>query len=159
MPRIAVIDTDEDLLGLATELFRDEGWQTLPVRGGDVALATIRHDRPDVILLDLWLDHAASGWTVLRQLHTDLRTQRIPVIIWTGAADFLTEEQASLVERGIQWVTKPCDIDDLLTSVRTALSQDRGWQANGLAAGFPGAGPSFRCTGVTNLEPCAHAHH
>lgn len=134
MPRIAVIDKDETLVYLAGELFLDEGWQALPILDSDSALATIQNSHPDVIVLDLWLDCPTSGWAILRQLRADARTRYIPVIIWTGASDLLAEKQSWLEAWGIRTVTKPCEIDDLLTTVRTALASGGRERARSLAA-------------------------
>jgi DNA-binding response OmpR family regulator len=121
-PRVAVIDNDQELLTLSVDIFADEGWQTMPFRNGEVAIDLMRQDPPDVIVLDLWLDHPESGWFILKRLLIEPALRETPVIIWTGSTDHLAEKQEWLEQRGLRVITKPFEIDELCRTVREAIS-------------------------------------
>jgi DNA-binding response OmpR family regulator len=122
MPRIAVIDDEPDLLHLVEEVFDERGWETLIFPDGAEALDTLVDDPPDLILLDLWLGGAISGWDILQYLHAQHPTQEIPVIIWSAAERDLRGNEERLREQGIPVLPKPCEIDELYAAVDAALS-------------------------------------
>jgi len=85
---------------------------------GDAALglAMARELAPDLIMLDLHLPDM-SGEQVLAALRVDPRTAAIPVLIVTAEASPLQAKE--LDAAGAQgYITKPFDVDELLTSVR-----------------------------------------
>src|SRR5580704_3420235 len=53
---------------------------------GEEALAAIRQNRPDILLLDLHMPKA-DGFEVLKALRDDESTRRLPVIVITGRDD------------------------------------------------------------------------
>jgi CheY-like chemotaxis protein len=115
-----VIEDDAVLVDLLRELFAERDWELLASTGSD-ALPAIQHDRPDTILLDLWLEGPETGWAVLEQLKQDPTTRSIPVIVWSGAVEQLREKAGWLAEKGIPSLEKPFDIDALYATVMAAL--------------------------------------
>ena len=122
MTHIAVVDNDDTLLLLLTELFAAKAWETLPHRDARTAFAVLKREQPDAILLDLRLNAAVSGWDVLHQLKMDPGTRSIPVIVWSGAIDDLRHKETWLAERSIPTLEKPFEIDDLYETIEAALS-------------------------------------
>jgi len=103
------------------EVLGSEGYEVLDCTEGDQAYDFIREQRPDLVLLDIGLGGTVSGWSVLELLTFDADTRQIPVLILTGTAN--TIEQLSIMPFfGIRVVTKPFEMDLLLTSIRTALT-------------------------------------
>jgi DNA-binding response OmpR family regulator len=121
--RVAVIDNDPALLDLTKALFEDQGWEAVPYRHGKAAVEAVKHDQPDVIILDLWLDTPETGWEVLQQLKASPETRSIPVIIWTGAQEYVLDKEEWLAQRGIQILLKPFEIDQLYDTINTALDR------------------------------------
>lgn len=122
MVRVAVIDNDPALLDLTKALFEDRGWETVVYRHGKAAAQAMQHDQPDAIILDLWLDTPETGWEVLQQLKANPETRSIPVIIWTGAQEYVEDKEDWLAQRGIQVLLKPFEIDQLYDTIDTALA-------------------------------------
>lgn len=120
-PTIAVIDDDADLLQLLNLLFDDEGWATIAFTDSAVALDALKQTPPDLIILDLWLDSARSGWDVLRDMRADPLVRTVPVIICSGATDHLRDKEPWLKELGIDSLEKPFDLDHLLKRVSSTL--------------------------------------
>ena len=73
-PTIAVVNNDTDFLNLMEELLRLEGYNTLICREGDRAYELMKTVQPDLIILDIRLEHAETGWTGLEGLRRDPKT-------------------------------------------------------------------------------------
>jgi DNA-binding response OmpR family regulator len=118
---IAVVNNDTDFLGLMRDLLSLEGYQTLICREGDRAYAVIKEAQPDLVILDVRLDHAEQGWTILELLRLDPATTKIPVIICSADAQFLRDKAAALHDLRCDTLEKPFDLDMLLEKVARAL--------------------------------------
>jgi DNA-binding response OmpR family regulator len=124
VPRIAVLENDPTLLDLLGEIFAEQGWELLPHTSSTVVPA-LQQEKPDLILLDLWLEGVTTGWDVLQQLKQDPATRSTPVIVMSAAADHLREMEPCLAEQGIPAIEKPFDVDDLCATIRAALEHRR----------------------------------
>ncbi len=77
---VLVVDDDPDVLGMLQAVLRAEGFTVRGVPGAADALASVRDEPPDVVLLDLMLADS-DGLDVLTQLR---ERGEIPVILLTG---------------------------------------------------------------------------
>ena len=118
-PRVLCIDDDAEY---------NQALQTrLESRGIAVSCATSGLDGychavgepTDAILLDYQLPNGC-GDHVLRQLKTNLATQRIPVIVISGSMDRALEY--TLVNGGaVRFMRKPLDFEELMSELRKHL--------------------------------------
>ncbi len=122
-PTIAVVNNDTDFLDLMEELLRLEGYNTLICREGDRAYELMKTVQPDLIILDIRLEHAETGWTVLERLRLDPKTTAIPVIVCSADSAFLREKAISLQQLRCDILEKPFDLDMLLEKVAHSLEQ------------------------------------
>lgn len=83
------------------------------------ALHLLRHERPDVVLLDIRMPEI-SGLDILRVIGLDPVLQHIPVLILTAASDPVTRKQA-LDLGASDFLQKPIDPNELLPRVRNAV--------------------------------------
>lgn len=118
---IALVDDDADFTHLVSELLEDRGWSTISCHNEADAMRCVDHNHPDLIILDIRLDHRASGWHILESLQANPQTRSIPVIVCSAALDDLRRQEEWLRERHILTLPKPFDIDDLLTLVERSL--------------------------------------
>src|SRR6266581_2599379 len=51
------------------------------ISGGDLAYDTVSQRKPDLIIIDTWLESRESGWTLLQTLLLDRETARLPILI------------------------------------------------------------------------------
>ena len=106
--------------------------EPLPVRtslaaDGDAALAAVRADRPDLILLDVMMPKR-SGFEVCRMLKADDKYRGIPVIIVTALNEVGDEERAR--DCGADhFVSKPVNKLELIAQIQRLLA-DR-WPKEG----------------------------
>jgi DNA-binding response OmpR family regulator len=121
--RIVVVDDDELLLDLVTEVFQERAWQVIPCTDPARVLDTIRVTEPHLVILDIMMGAVYSGWKVLQMLKQDMGTRDLPVLVWTGLP--LEDKQTWLNERGIRTLSKPFDIDVLVGTVDDLLGMQR----------------------------------
>ncbi len=127
-PLLAIVDYDEAFREMLDAVFTEEGYRTLLLVQGSGAHAAIRQARPDLVLLDLWLERQDSGWTLLEQVRADPATHHIPVIVCSAVPHLLPVEAEQVRELGGAIIDKPFDVEELLAAVRQALSQRRSAQ-------------------------------
>lgn len=76
---IVIVDDVPDNLRLLTGILKDRGYKVRPAPSGARALATIRKEPPDLILLDIMMPDM-DGYEVCRQLKAQDGTKDIPII-------------------------------------------------------------------------------
>jgi CheY-like chemotaxis protein len=118
---IAVVDDDQSLLDLMSELLRERNWTMIALRDGYHAGEVVRSSAPDAILLDIRLDSEISGWDVLDELLAEPATRSIPVIIWSADAKTLDARRERLRQAGVRVLAKPFEIDELFRLLDAAL--------------------------------------
>jgi DNA-binding response OmpR family regulator len=115
--RVLVVEDDASiLLGLQINLEK-EGYTVLTAEDGERAVAMVRSERPDLIILDVMLPKM-NGFVVLQTIRREGLT--MPIIILsarTGEMDKVTG-----LELGAEdYISKPFSLAELLARVRAAL--------------------------------------
>ncbi len=123
-PRIVVVEDDTDILEMLTLALTDAGYTVVPWTQAADAHTFICHAQPNLVILDLWLEHPQAGSMVLGFLMTDPTTQQIPVIISSAYRQLLDAEEAHLRAQGYVLLDKPYRIEELLAAVQTLLRAD-----------------------------------
>lgn len=115
-----IVDDDEDIRmisGLA--LRRIGGLEVVAVESGEEALARVREERPDVILLDVMMPRL-DGQATLERLQADPETSRVPVIFLTARAQkHEVESYRHLGAVGV--IVKPFDATSLADEIQQLL--------------------------------------
>lgn len=120
---ILVVDDMPNNLRLLTTLLRDEGYEVRAATTGQMALAIAQTVALDLILLDISLPDV-DGYQVCRQLKADENTQSIPVIFISVLDEVLDKVQAFAVG-GIDYVTKPFHLREVVVRVKTHVNLRR----------------------------------
>jgi DNA-binding NtrC family response regulator len=123
MVRLAVIDDDPDLGPLIADAVALLGWETDALTSTDGLLEHLGQQRPDVILLDIWLEGSVSGWDLLAALAQDAALKAIPVIVSSAAIAEPRVQEAWFGQRGILVLEKPFNLDDVYQVVESVLSR------------------------------------
>jgi CheY-like chemotaxis protein len=84
MARVLVIDDEPDVVRLVVKILSGRGHMVQVARDGASALARVKHEPPDVILLDSDLPKI-DGAEVCRRLKADATTAEIPIVLMTSA--------------------------------------------------------------------------
>jgi len=84
MARVLVIDDEPDVVRLINKVLSGKGHTVQIARDGASALARVKHEPPDVILLDSDLPKI-DGAEVCRRIKTDASTGEIPIVMMTSS--------------------------------------------------------------------------
>ena len=116
---LIVDDTPENLQVLSTTLL-EQGYKVRGVVNGQMALRVVRSAAPDLILLDIKMPDM-SGYEVCELLKADEKTCEIPVIFISALDDVLDKVRAFTVG-GIDYITKPFQVEEVLARVKNQLT-------------------------------------
>ena len=120
---ILIVDDEEDIRELVSDILMDEGHGTRLAADADQALTAINTRPPDLIILDIWLkDSRMDGIGILKTVRRD--NPVIPVIIISGHGNI--ELAVTAVRQGAyDFIEKPFNTDKLLVNVSRALEASR----------------------------------
>jgi DNA-binding response OmpR family regulator len=129
---VLVVDDHRPLRALCRASLENAGFRVLEARDGEEALASIRAEHPDLILLDIMMP-GLSGWEVTSALLADRSTDQIPIVFISAQTELADRLRA--FELGAHgYLTKPFDPDVLAETVATVLDQiERGERDAALA--------------------------
>jgi DNA-binding response OmpR family regulator len=129
--KIAVIEDDADLHELLLHTLKQNGYEAVGRKTGQGALAFLRNEKPDLLLLDVLLP-GQDGIEICRQLRAETSLKSMPVIFLSALGDE-TDRVLGLEIGGNDYVVKPFSIRELLARIKIHLR--------------PGAAPSEILTG------------
>jgi DNA-binding response OmpR family regulator len=120
-PVIAVVDAAPEFLELMHDVLADVGYQTILWSTGKDAFEMILREQPDLVLLDLWLEHPKAGEMVLGLMQADPIVRKISVIITTTCRKFVGEKTPLLGDKRCSILLKPFDLSDLLAKIEEMI--------------------------------------
>lgn len=111
-------DVDRQLFKILERALSDEGYRALPAHDGEQALALVREEPPDLVILDITIPKR-DGFDVLREIRRlDGPAGRIPVLL-TSSSRITAQYQERARQLGAQaLLAKPVPLDDLLEHIR-----------------------------------------
>jgi two-component system, chemotaxis family, chemotaxis protein CheY len=116
MPQILVVEDDEAIRGLVSDVLRDDGYNVREARNGAEALESVRDRRPDLIVLDLMMP-VMDGWTFVEECHGQPCCDDVPIVVTSASTD-LPRTAEQLRSFGVRsCLAKPFDVDGLLALV------------------------------------------
>lgn len=118
---IAVIEDDPDIRALLDLELRASGYTTVFARDGTSAVAVIRDNVPDLILLDIGLP-AGDGFTVMERISNFHVLQGIPIVIISARTAPEARERA-MAAGAAAFIEKPFDAKELLATIERLLAE------------------------------------
>ncbi len=121
--QILIVDDDPDFVAIVTRVLESSGYETVTAANGALALATMRQQRPDLVLLDIMMSTILDGLSVSEEMHDDPELKDVPIIMVSSITDtehaavFPTDEYVHMDG----WITKPIRPEDLLKKVGRLL--------------------------------------
>jgi DNA-binding response OmpR family regulator len=119
--KILIVDDDQDIRELLGHRLKADGYSAVFARDAISAVNQARHERPDLILLDLMLP-AGDGYIVMERLKAMPALEGVPVIV-VSARDPVTERERSSAAGVDAFFRKPFAYSELLVAIRKALGQ------------------------------------
>lgn len=114
--RILVVDDEAPVREVLSEYFTSHGYTVDGASSGDEALATIRHDRPDLVLLDIRMP-GIDGVEVLGRIR---KLDGALAVIMVTANEDVALARETLKLGAFDYVAKPFDYDYLDRTVSAA---------------------------------------
>jgi DNA-binding NarL/FixJ family response regulator len=120
---ILVVDDTPETLGFLTDTLDDAGFTVLIAIDGESALTLVEQITPDLVLMDAVMP-GMNGFDTCRRLKNDKLLSHVPVVFMTGLSE--TEHVVQgLAAGGVDYVTKPIIVEELLARIRVHLTNAR----------------------------------
>jgi DNA-binding response OmpR family regulator len=120
-----VMDDALELLPLYEEVLSEEGFRVTLLGDVSADAGEILRLDPDLIVLDLLVAHENRGLPFLRLLRDDPAGADVPVIVCSAANDALHQLDDEIRQLNAALLSKPFDIDRLLTQARDSVAKGR----------------------------------
>jgi len=120
MESILVVDDAPDNLELLSDMLHARGYAVQAISSGLQALQAAMTEPPDLILLDVMMP-GMDGYTVCQRLKANAATRDIP-IIFLSALGSTTDKVKAFKVGGVDYITKPFQMPEVLARVRTHLN-------------------------------------
>jgi len=120
---IVIVDDKLENLRVLSEMLESDGYNVRGAPNGQTALTMINADLPDLILLDIRMPDM-NGYEVCSRLKADEKTKAIPVI-FISALSKSSDKIRAFNSGGVDYITKPFQVEEVLARVKTHLSLRR----------------------------------
>jgi serine phosphatase RsbU (regulator of sigma subunit) len=120
---ILIVDDTPANLRLLSQMLSAQGYRARAVTSGARALESAGATPPSLILLDIRMPEM-SGYEVCERLKADDRTRDVPVI-FISALDDLQDKVHAFQAGGVDYITKPFQLEEVLVRVETHLALRR----------------------------------
>jgi CheY-like chemotaxis protein len=85
VPRILILDDDQDLLNSQKMFLESRGYDVDAAIAMDEALEKIRKRKPDLILADLMMEHYDTGFVFCKKAREQAGMKNVPILMQTAA--------------------------------------------------------------------------
>ena len=116
---ILVVDDETDLVELISYNLKKEGFSVDSAFDGETALARIRKDKYDLVVLDLMLP-GIQGMELCRMLRNDPKTEALPIVMLTAKGEEV-DKILGLEMGADDYITKPFSPRELVARVKAVL--------------------------------------
>ena len=117
---ILIVDDSPENVRLLSSLLLDSGYRVNTATDGKMALAQVRQECPNLILLDIMIPEM-DGYQVCRLLKSDAKTRHIPIVFLSGLDSELDIIEAFKVG-AVDYITKPFFVEEVIFRVRAQLN-------------------------------------
>lgn len=123
-PRKSILLVDDDPVFVeAVSAVLESRYRVRSAHNGSEGLRAVAEELPDLVILDVMMDHLSEGFDVARTLRGDPRTEKVPIMMLTGVdrvynVRMEVEESWMPCERFLE---KPISPTDLLAEVHELI--------------------------------------
>jgi two-component system, OmpR family, alkaline phosphatase synthesis response regulator PhoP len=120
MPKILVVDDEEDVRNLLVIIFRDAGYQVFSAKNGKEAVEQASKEKPDLIFLDILMP-VMDGFEACSRIKKD-PTNKDTLIAFLTAKDMPHDWNRGLQSEADVYIAKPFNHERLLFVARELLA-------------------------------------
>ena len=122
--RVLVVDDDQKIRALLTELIESEGYEVLTATDGGSALEIVNSFEPDVVISDVVMP-VLDGIELCRRIKQDPKTSDIPVLLISGSRNAVEDSVAGLTAGADDYLDIPFRNEELLVKVARLAERRR----------------------------------
>ena len=124
MSKILVVDDEESILTLVTEILKKGGHEVVTANSGKACLEILENEKPDLILMDVMMPRM-DGWEVIEEIKKDEANSDIIISMLT-VKSLNEDKEKSLCRVDADWhISKPIVPDKLLETVGMLLKESK----------------------------------
>jgi two-component system nitrogen regulation response regulator NtrX len=116
---VLVVDDEDGIRESLSDIFTDEGYQTITARSGEEALKLLKEQAPDLVLLDVWLP-GMDGLKTLEEMKSSASCP--PVIMISGHGNIDMAVRATRTG-AYDFLEKPLSLERVVLAARRALER------------------------------------
>ncbi len=121
---ILIVDDDPDILDGIITILETQDYNLATARDGKQCMAMIEEEIPDLLILDLLMPRM-DGWGVIREMRSEPRFNRVPIMILTTVVEDASRRRYELetnMAMDVQdYLQKPVRPDELIRRVKNSL--------------------------------------
>jgi len=119
--KILVVDDDSRNIFALSKILSERGMEVMIAGNGRIALDMLNtHQNIDLVLMDIMMPEM-DGYEAMRLIRAQLKFKMLPVIALTAKA--MKDDKQKCIDAGANdYITKPIDVDRLLSLMRVWLS-------------------------------------
>ncbi len=117
--RILVVDDDKSIVKVLTAYLEQSGYQVITAYDGEMALHTLRRERPDLVILDLMMP-GRDGYEVTNLVRNDKSLSATPIIMLTARVED-SDKIVGLELGADDYITKPFNAREVVARVKSLL--------------------------------------
>lgn len=117
MKTILIVDDEQSIRESLKGILQDEGFRPIVAEDGEKALAALRQDEPDLVMLDIWMP-GIDGLEVLQQISDQY--PGLTVIMMSGHGNIETAVRATKLG-AFDFIEKPLSLEKVLLSIQNGL--------------------------------------
>jgi signal transduction histidine kinase len=122
-PNVLVVDDTLENLRLLTQILSDVGYEVRPMVDARLALRAAELDPPDLVLLDICMPEM-NGRDMCAAMKANPRLEAVPVIFLTALTE-VSEKVRAFDVGGVDYITKPFQVEEVQARVKTHLALQR----------------------------------
>ena len=113
--RVLIVDDSPTEMHILSSLMEKLGHTVITANNGEEGVVTAKDQQPDLVLMDVVMP-GINGFQATRQLHRDLSTKNIPVII-VSTKDQAPDKMWGQRQGAKGYVTKPVEEQELIDTI------------------------------------------
>ena len=123
MPKILIVEDNEDNRDFLSRRLQRRGFEVLLAPDGKAGVAMAQSDKPDLVLMDMNMPEM-DGWEATRQIKAVPESKGLAVIALTAYA--MSGDRERALEAGCtDYHTKPVDFPKLLAQIESILQNQK----------------------------------
>lgn len=120
MPLVMVVDDSPTDVQFLKTMLTKAGYNVVEATSGEAAIARIKTDKPDCVIMDVVMPPGVNGFQATRMLSKDPATANIPVLV-VSSKNQETDRLWALRQGAKDYMVKPVKESDLLARIKAAI--------------------------------------